>query len=77
MLTVLYAGLLDTALYIWDTRENFHQEGLNVSGEDFCHTRSASLQTQLPNLLPVPYVQIPGVSGKGRVSAGLRHACTD
>lgn len=64
VLVILYAGLLDTVLYIWDTRENFHQEGLNVSGKDFCRTWSASLQTQLANLLVVPYVQIPGVSGK-------------
>lgn len=65
MLVILYADLLDTALYIWDTRENFHQEGWNVSGKDFCRTWSASLQMQLANLLVAPHVQIPGVSGKG------------
>lgn len=65
MLLIFCAGLLDTAFDIWDTRENFHQEGLNVSGEDFCHMWSASLQTQLANLLVIRYIQIPGVSGKG------------
>lgn len=67
MLVILCAGLLDTALYILDTQENFHQEGLNVSGEDFYHTWSASLPTQLANLFVVPYIQIPGFSGKEEV----------
>lgn len=64
-LVILYADLLDIALYIWDTRENFHQVDLNVSEEDFCHTLSSYLQKQLASLLVVPHIQILGVSGKG------------